>query len=136
VPVRGALRWVTRVVYFKVVAAGHPVSYGSTWAPSAATRVITLPVGYGDGYGRALSNRAHVLVRGVPRPVVGRVCMDQLMIDLGPTGTAYNGDEVVLLGSQGEATITAEELATWAGTVPHEILVAINTRVPRVYREG
>lgn len=134
VPVRGAMRWVTRVVYFKVVGAGHPVSYGSTWAPAAATRVVTLPVGYGDGYGRALSGRAHVLVRGVRRPVVGRVCMDQLMVDLGPDGTAYNGDEVVLLGRQGEATITVEELAEHAGTIPHEILVAINTRVPRVYR--
>jgi alanine racemase len=134
VPVRGAMRWVTRVVYFKVVGVGNPVSYGSTWAPAEATRVITLPVGYGDGYPRALSNRAQVLVRGQRRPVVGRVCMDQLMVDLGPDGTAYNGDEAVLLGSQGEATITAEELAEWAGTVPHEILVAINTRVPRVYR--
>jgi alanine racemase len=64
------------------------------------------------------------------------VCMDQLMVDLGPDGTAYNGDEVVLLGTQGEATITTEELAAWAGTIPHEILVAINTRVPRVYRSG
>lgn len=136
VPVKGALRWITRVVYFKVVGAGQPVSYGSTWAPSEATRVITLPVGYGDGYARALSNRAQVLVRGVPRPVVGRVCMDQLMVDLGPDGTAYNGDEVVLLGSQGEAAITVEALAEWGGTVPHEILVAINTRVPRVYRGG
>jgi alanine racemase len=134
VPVKGALRWVTRVVYFKVVGAGQPVSYGSTWAPAAATRVITLPVGYGDGYCRALSNRAQVLVGGGRRPVVGRVCMDQLMVDLGPDGTAYNGDEVVLLGTQGEETITAEELAAWAGTIPHEILVAINTRVPRVYR--
>jgi len=134
VPVRGAMRWVTRVVYFKVVGAGNPVSYGSTWAPAVATRVITLPVGYGDGYGRALSNRSQVLVRGVRCPVVGRVCMDQLMVDLGPDGTAYNGDEVVLLGHQGEVTITAEELAEHAGTIPHEILVAINTRVPRVYR--
>jgi alanine racemase len=134
VPVRGAMRWVTRVVYFKVVGAGNPVSYGSTWAPAVATRVITLPVGYGDGYGRSLSNRAQVLVRGMRHPVVGRVCMDQLMVDLGPDGTAYNGDEVVLLGTQGEATIGTEELAEWAGTIPHEILVAINTRVPRVYR--
>jgi alanine racemase len=136
VPVKGALRWVTRVVYFKVVGAGQPVSYGSTWAPAAATRVITLPVGYGDGYCRALSNRAQVLVGGERRPVVGRVCMDQLMADLGPDGTAYNGDEAVLLGTQGEATITTEELAQWAGTIAHEVLVAINTRVPRVYRGG
>ena len=133
VPVKGALRWVTRVVYFKVVRASAAISYGSTWAPSQATRVVTLPVGYGDGYPRALSNRADVLVGGRREKVVGRVCMDQLMVDLGPDGTAYNGDEVVLLGTQGEETITVEELAEWAGTIPHEILVAINTRVPRVY---
>ncbi|HEY8428742.1 MAG TPA: alanine racemase, partial [Sandaracinaceae bacterium] len=132
--VRGALRWVTRVVYFKVVLPGNPVSYGSTWAPDEPTRVVTLPVGYGDGYPRALSGRARVLVRGERRPVIGRVCMDQVMVSLGRTGTAYNGDEVVLLGEQDRERITAEELAAWAGTIPHEILAGINTRVPRVYR--
>lgn len=132
VPVRGALRWVTRVVYFKVVKAGHPVSYGSTWTPSEMTRVVTLPVGYGDGYPRALSNRAEVILRGARRPVIGRVCMDQLMVSVG-WDSAYNGDEVVLLGRHGAHEITAEELAAWAGTIPHEILVGINTRVPRVY---
>jgi len=136
IEVRGALRWVTRVVYFKVVEAGNPVSYGSTWAPSVRTRVVTLPVGYGDGYPRAVSRRgpAEVIVRGVRRPIVGRVCMDQLMVDLGPEGTAYNGDEVVLLGRDAEGhEITAEELAGWADTIAHDVLVSINTRVPRVY---
>jgi len=140
VEVRGALRWVTRVVYFKVVEAGNPVSYGSTWAPSERTRVVTLPVGYGDGYPRAVSRRgpAEVIVRGARRPIVGRVCMDQLMVDLGPEGTAYNGDEVVLLGradwgSDGGHEITAEQLAGWAETIAHDVLVSINTRVPRVY---
>ncbi len=136
IDVRGALRWVTRVVYFKVVEAGNPVSYGSTWAPSVRTRLITLPVGYGDGYPRAVSKRgaAEVLVRGARRPIVGRVCMDQLMVDLGPEGTAYNGDEVVLLGRDADGhEITAEELAAWAETIAHDVLVSINTRVPRVY---
>jgi alanine racemase len=133
VPVRGALRWVTRVVFFKVVAPGNPVSYGSTWAPSVPTRAVTLPVGYGDGYPRALSGRAEVILRGERHPVVGRVCMDQLIVSIG-WGTAYNGDEVVLLGRDGDLEITVEELAAWAGTIPHEILVGINTRVPRVYR--
>jgi alanine racemase len=133
VGVRGALRWSTRVVYFKVVLPGNPVSYGSTWAPEVATRIITLPVGYGDGYVRALSSRASVLVAGERRPVVGRVCMDQVMVSLGADGTAYNGDEVVLLGAQGDARITVEELAAWAGTIPHEVLTSINTRVPRIY---
>lgn len=133
VPVRGALRWVTRVVYFKVVQSGNPVSYGSTWAPAETTRVITLPVGYGDGYPRALSNRAQVLVRGRRYPLVGRVCMDQVMVSIGKDGTAYNGDEAVLLGRQGDEEITALELAEWAKTIPHDVFASINTRVPRVY---
>jgi len=134
IDVRPVLRWSTRVVYFKVVRAGHPVSYGSTWAPAAQTRVVTLPVGYGDGYLRAMSGRAEVIVRGTRVPVVGRICMDQIMVDIGQ-GSAWNGDEVVLLGSDGQHTIRVEELASWAGTIPHEILTNINTRVPRVYRD-
>lgn len=129
VDVRPALTWTSRVVYFKVVEPGNPVSYGSTWTPTARTRVVTIPVGYGDGYPRALSNRSEVAIGGVRYPVVGRVCMDQLMVDIGQ-GTAYNGDEVVLLGDP----VTAEELARWAGTIPYEILTGINTRVPRVHR--
>jgi len=134
-PVRQALRWLTRVVFFKVVRAGDPVSYGSTWTPSQQTRVVTLPVGYGDGYARAMSGKAQVLLRGQRLPVVGRICMDQIMVDLG-WGTAYNGDEVVLLGSDGTLSIRIEEMAAWAGTIPHEVLTSINTRVPRVYVGG
>jgi alanine racemase len=134
-PVKQALRWVTQVVFFKVVKAGNPVSYGSVWTAAADTRVITLPVGYGDGYMRAMSGRAEVIVRGRRVPVVGRICMDQIMADIGK-GDAYNGDEVVLLGESrhaGEVAIRIEELAAWADTIPHEILTSINTRVPRVY---
>lgn len=136
--VRQALRWLTQVVFFKVVKAGNPVSYGSTWRPAADTRVITLPVGYGDGYMRAMSGQARVIVRGQRVPVVGRICMDQIMVDIGREGSAYNGDEVVLLGESGpggQACIRIEELAAWANTIPHEILTNINTRVPRVYIE-
>jgi alanine racemase len=133
-PVRQAIRWLTRVVFFKVVKPGSPVSYGSTWLPRDMTRVITLPVGYGDGYLRSMSGQAEVLVHGVRRKVVGRICMDQVMVDLG-WNTAYNGDEVVLLGAANETSspIRIEELAAWAGTIPHEVLTNINTRVPRVY---
>jgi alanine racemase len=134
--VRQALRWLTQVVFFKVVKAGNPVSYGSTWRPAADTRIVTLPVGYGDGYMRAMSGHAQVIVRGRRVPVVGRICMDQIMVDLGSDGTAYNGDEVVLLGESAagaEPAIRIEELATWANTIPHEILTNINNRVPRVY---
>lgn len=132
VPVEGALRWISRVVYFKVVQAGHPVSYGSTWAPDRMTRIITVPVGYGDGYMRRMSGQAELIVRGSRYPVVGRICMDQVMVDIG-WDSAYNADEVVLLGRQDEAVVTVEELAEWAGTIPYEVLTAINTRVPRVY---
>ncbi len=131
-----ALRWLSQVVFFKVVKAGNPVSYGSTWRPRTDTRVITLPVGYGDGYMRAMSGSAQVIVRGQRVPVVGRIGMDQIMVDIGPGGTAYNGDEVVLLGESGQGgglSIRIEELAEWANTIPHEILTTINTRVPRLY---
>jgi alanine racemase len=131
-PVAQALRWSTRVVFFKVVQEGNPVSYGSTWAPEHWTRVITLPVGYGDGYMRAMSGRAEVLVHGLRKRVVGRICMDQVMVDI-QRGSAWNGDEVVLLGRSGTQAISVEELARWAGTIPHEILTSINTRVPRLY---
>jgi alanine racemase len=133
VTVRPALTWKSKVAYFKVVQPGHPVSYGSTWQTDSPTRVVTVPVGYGDGYFRALSNRAEVIIRGVRHPVVGRVCMDQIMVNIGQ-GTAYNGDEVILLGSSNGAEITAADLADWAGTIPYEVLTNINTRVPRVYR--
>jgi alanine racemase len=133
IAVRQALRWVTRVVYFKVVKPGHPVSYGSTWAPAELTRVVTLPAGYGDGYARAMSGRAEIILHGKRYPVVGRICMDQVMVSIG-WDSAYNGDEAVLLGESGAAAITIEELAAWAGTIPHEVLTSINTRVPRVHR--
>lgn len=131
-PVQPALRWLTRVVFFKVVPADHPISYGSIYRPKVQTRVITLPVGYGDGYTRAMSGQAEVIVRGRRVPVVGRICMDQIMADIGWT-SAYNGDEVVLLGESEGERIRIEDLARWAGTIPHEVLTNINTRVPRVY---
>ena len=132
IAVRPALAWKSRVVYFKVVSPGHPVSYGSTWQTDHPVRVVTVPVGYGDGYFRALSNAAQVIIRGKKYPVVGRVCMDQIMINI-EWDTAYNGDPVVLLGTDGDEVITCEDLADWAGTIPYEVLTNINTRVPRVY---
>jgi alanine racemase len=132
IAVEPALAWKSRVVYFKVVQPGHGVSYGSTWRPEHAARVVTVPVGYGDGYFRSMSNRAEVLIRGERHPQVGTICMDQMMVHIG-RGSAYNGDEVVLLGESGGERIAAEDLARWAGTIPYEILTGINTRVPRVY---
>ena len=128
-----ALRWVSRVVFFKAVPAGMPLSYGSTWAPRHRTRIVTVPVGYGDGYFRALSNTGHVILRGRTYPVVGRVCMDQLLVDIGGD-SAWNGDSVTLLGEAEGHVISAESIARAAGTIPYEVLTNINTRVPRVYR--
>ena len=131
-PVKPALSWHTRVVFFKVVLPGHPVSYGSTWQSEEWTRVVTLPVGYGDGYHRRMSGQAEVIIRGQRYPVVGRICMDQAMVNIG-RDEAFNGDAVVLLGSDGESTITVEDLAEWADTIPYEILTSVNTRVSRVF---
>jgi alanine racemase len=132
VEVRPALAWKSRVVFFKVVEAGSPVSYGGTWSSDHPVRIVTVPVGYGDGYFRSMSNRAEVLLRGRRYRQVGRICMDQVMVNI-EWGTGYNGDEVVLIGEQGDERVTVEELAEWAGTIPYEILTAINDRVPRLY---
>ena len=133
VAVKPALSWSSKVVYFKVTKPGHPVSYGSTWQSEENVRVVTIPVGYGDGYFRAMSDKAEVIIRGVKIPQVGRICMDQIVVNLGPEGSGYNGDKVVLIGEMDGQRITAEDLARWAGTIPYEILTNINTRVPRVY---
>jgi alanine racemase len=130
--VNPALAWKSRVVYFKVVRAGHPVSYGSIWQSDHPVRIVTVPVGYGDGYFRSMSNQAQVIIRGKKYPQVGRVCMDQMMVNI-EADSAYNGDEVTLIGEAGQAAITVQDLADWAATIPYEILTNINTRVPRLY---
>ena len=132
VDVKPALAWKSRVVYFKVVKPGHPVSYGSTWQSAHSVRVVTVPVGYGDGYFRSMSNRSQVIIRGKKYRQIGTICMDQLMVNI-EWDSSYNGDEVILLGEWGGEKITVEDLAEWAGTIPYEILTNINTRVPRVY---
>jgi alanine racemase len=133
VAVRPALSWKSRVVYFKVILPGHPVGYGSTWQTDHMVRAVTAPVGYGDGYFRSMSHKAHVLLRGKKYPVVGRISMDQIVINI-EWESAYNDDEVILIGESGDESITCEDLADWAGTIPYEILTNINTRVPRIYK--
>ncbi|HEY5802235.1 MAG TPA: alanine racemase [Lysobacter sp.] len=135
VDVRPVMSLASQVVYFKVVKAGHPVSYGATWAPERDTRVVTVPIGYGDGFPRALSSRGEVLIRGHRYPIVGRVCMDQFMVDIGQD-SAWNEDEVVLVGAQGDNAISVEALAQRAGVIAYEILVGLNDRIPREYRGG
>jgi alanine racemase len=133
VPVKPALAWKSHVVYFKVIKPGHPVGYGSTWQTDHMVRAVTIPVGYGDGYFRSMSSKAQVLIRGKKYPIVGRIAMDQIVANI-EWDSAYNGDEVVLIGESGGESITCEDLAEWAGTIPYEILTNINTRVPRVYK--
>ena len=134
VEIKPALTWKSLVVYFKVIKPDHPVGYGSTWKTDHNVRAVTVPVGYGDGYLRSMFKKAKVIINGEKYPVIGTVSMDQIVINL-EQGSAFNGDEVILLGSDGKNLITCEEMAGWAGTIPYEILTNINTRVPRVYKE-
>lgn len=127
-----AMQLRSSVVYFKVVRKGSGVSYGLSWKAAKDTRIVTVPVGYGDGYSRRLSNCGQVLIGGKRYPIVGRICMDQLMVDVG-SDTVFNDAEVVLLGAQGDERITVSELADIIGTSVYEVLTATNNRVPRVY---
>lgn len=132
---RPALTWKTRVVQVKRVDKGQPVSYGGTFVAPRPSTLAVLPVGYADGYSRALSNRGHVLLGGRPAPVVGRVCMDLTVVDVTDHPTVRPEDEAILLGRQGAAAITADDLAAWQNTISYEVLCQIGPRVTRVYRE-
>ncbi len=129
-----ALSLKTRIVYLKDVPAGRSISYGRTFITEKPTRIATLPIGYADGYGRILSNRASVLVQGERAPVVGKVTMDQTMIDVGHIKGVKVGDEVVLIGCQGSLQMRTEEIARVSKTIPYEIVCSITNRVPRVYK--
>jgi alanine racemase len=127
VETRPFLQWKTRVVQIRKVPAGFPVSYDSTYVTRDETRIATLDVGYADGYARQLGNRGEVLIRGKRQPVVGRVTMNLIAVDLGPTGEAAEGDEVVLIGRQGQAAVWADEVAAWRDTIAYEVLTNIRT---------
>jgi alanine racemase len=122
----------SKIVYIKTTPKGAPVSYGGTWRAKRVSRIATLPIGYGDGYPRALSNRAAVLVDGRRCPVVGRVTMDQTMIDVTDSPRARVGDDAVLIGRQGSAVVSAGELARLCGTISYETVTTLSSRVPRV----
>ncbi len=127
------LSWQTRIVQLKKVPAGTSISYGQTFVTERESFIATLPVGYADGYSRLLSNRGAALVRGRRAPVAGRVCMDLTMLDVTAIANVQQGDEVVLLGRQGDAEITADEMAGWANTISYEVLTSISARVPRIH---
>jgi alanine racemase len=136
VRLKPVLTWKSLVGQLQHVAQGETVGYGRTWTALRPTRLAVLPLGYADGYPRSLGNRARVLVRGVPAPVVGRVCMNIVMVDVSDIPEVGVGEEVVLIGQQGEATITAEELAGLSGTINYELLARLSPSIPRVVVES
>jgi alanine racemase len=131
-----ALRWMTQIVFLKDHRRGARIGYGGTWRAPRRVRIATLPVGYNDGYRFSFSNRAHVLVRGLSCPVVGRVSMDYVCVDVTGVPGAAVGDPVTLLGGTGDARVTAHDMARWADTIPYEVLCGIGRRVKRRYLDG
>ena len=129
-----ALTWKARIGWVGSLSEGEGVSYGLTYKAPHQTRVAMVQVGYGDGYPRVLSNVGAVLIGGARRPIIGKVCMDVSVVRLEPTDKVLIGDEVVLIGKQGDAEITVTELAHRAGTISYEILTQIGTRGPRVFK--
>lgn len=131
-----ALSWVSRITHIKLLPPGREISYGGTCTTTAPTMVATIPVGYADGYRRSLSGKFHVLIRGRRAPILGRVCMDQLMVDVTGIPDAALGDRVVLIGTSGNESITVEQIAQAADSFNYEFVCGISRRVPRVYRSG
>ncbi len=126
----------TRIGYLKMVKAGTSISYGRTFVTDSDTIIATLPAGYADGYPRQLGGLGQVLVRGRLCPILGRVCMDEMMVDVSHVRGVAPGDEVVLLGRQNGHEISAEKLAEWLGTINYEVLTLFSERLPRVYKDG
>jgi alanine racemase len=133
VALKPAMALKTRIAHLKKVPAGFKISYGITYETKKPTTIATVPIGYADGYSRRLSSSGNMLVCGQNAPVVGRVCMDQIMLDVGHIPEADLDDEVVVFGTQGDQTITAEAVAEAAGAINYEVVAAIAARVPRVY---
>ena len=136
IPLRPALTLKSRVVRVRTLPAGASISYGRTYITEKPTRVALVPVGYGDGYHRILSNRGAVLIHGQRASIVGRVCMDQFVVDVNHIPDVQLHDEVVLVGRQGEGHIPAEEVARWAETINYEVTTGLLPRVVRVYIKG
>ena len=133
VPLRAAMSLYSHIVYCKTIHAGQSVSYGGLFTAQKDTRVATIPVGYGDGYPRSLSGRGYVLIHGKRAPILGRVCMDQFMVDISEIPEAMDGDKVTLLGMDGTERITAEELGELSGRFNYEFVCDLGKRIPRVY---
>ena len=133
ISLRPLFRLYSHIVYVKTVPAGTPVSYGGTYVTKKKQRIATIPVGYGDGYPRGLSGKGDVLIRGRRAPVLGRVCMDQFMVDVTDIPEAKEGDLVTLIGRDGKEEITMEELGDISGRFNYELACDLGSRIPRVY---
>lgn len=136
VPLKPVMELKSHITLIKEVEAGVPVSYGGTFVTKQKTRIATIPVGYADGYPRQLSNKGRVLIHGKSAPILGRICMDQFMVDVTDIPQAQELDEVTLLGIDGEASVTVEELGGLSGRFPYEFVCDISKRVPRVYKKN
>ena len=134
VPLEPAMELKSHIVYIKTLEPGVAVSYGGTYVTSRPTRVATIPVGYADGYCRGLSNKGFVLIHGKKAPILGRICMDQFMVDVTDIPEAQEADEVTLLGRDQKEQITMEELGNLSGRFNYEFACCISRRVPRIYR--
>ena len=135
-PIRPALQWLSRVTHVKTLPAGREISYGGTFVTARPTAVATVPVGYADGYRRSLSGKFYVLIRGKKAPILGRICMDQMMVDVTDIPGVEMGDRVTLVGENGGEVITMEAIAAAADSFNYEFVCGISRRVPRVYTQG
>jgi alanine racemase len=135
IPLKPVMTLKTRIHFLKSVPPGTRISYGGTFATKRESLIATLPIGYADGYSRHLSNHGEVLIHGKRAPIVGKVCMDFIMVDATDIPRVSVGDEVILMGKQGKEQITAEEIAEKINSVSYEVLCAIGKRVPRIYKE-
>ncbi len=135
-PLRPALSWYSRVTHVKLLPPGCPISYGGTFVTKKPTRVATVAVGYADGYPWCLSGKFHVLIRGKKAPILGRICMDQLMVDVTDIPDAAAGDTVVLMGVSGEESISVEQISAACHSFPYEFMCSINRRGSRIYLQG
>lgn len=133
VDLRPVMTLKSRIVHLKKVPPKTGISYGRTFITTRETSVATIPVGYADGYSRSLSNLGKVLIKGRRAPVIGRVCMDMTMIDVTDIPGIKQGEEVIIIGGEGDARITADDIAAWRGTISYEVLCGIGERVERVY---
>ena len=133
VPLKPAMELISHVAHVKWVKTGTPISYGGTFVTDKRTRVATIPVGYGDGYPRSLSNKGYVLIKGKKAPILGRVCMDQFMVDVTEISNVQFGDKVTLIGEDGSEKLPVEVLSDLSGRFNYEFVCALSKRIPREY---